>query len=306
MQPETLTRDPADAARLEAMAEQLAASGDYRVLRRISPRAPVTPPEGVPVRQGIVLDLETTGLDPAQDEIIEFAMLPFTYGLDGTLYSVGEPFNRLRQPSKPIPPAITRLTGLTDAMVAGQVLDPAEVRRFAEPAALVIAHNAGFDRRFAERFSDIFAIKPWACSLTQVDWKAEGFEGSKLGYLAMKLGLFFEGHRAHHDCQATLEILARPLPASGIPALARLLETARRPSFRLWAEGAPFEVKDRLKARGYRWNGDNNGQPRAWWIDLDETALEAEQAFLEAEVYGQTPRVPVKRLTALDRFSERG
>jgi hypothetical protein len=40
---------------------------------------------------------------------------------------VGEPFSRLRQPSQPIPLAITALTGLTDAMVAGQSIDPAEM-----------------------------------------------------------------------------------------------------------------------------------------------------------------------------------
>lgn len=297
---------PAEAARLEAMAEALAASGHYRVLRRILPRAAIAPPPGTPTRLGLVLDLETTGLDPARDEIIEMAMLPFTYGLDGTLYDIGAPFNQLRQPSQPIPPAITKLTGLTDAMVAGQVLDPEAVRRFAEPAALIVAHNAGFDRRFAERFCDIFAIKPWACSLTGVDWKGEGFEGSKLGYIAMKQGLFFEGHRAFHDCQATIEILARPLPVSGVSGLARLLEGARRPSWRIWAEGAPFEAKDRLKARGYRWNGEANGQPRAWYTDVAEEAQAAELEFLEREIYGQPPKLTTRRLTALDRFSERG
>jgi len=44
----------------------------------------------------------------------------------------------------------------------------------------------------------------------------------------MRHGLFFDGHRAHHDCQATLEILARPLPKSGVTALAQLLQEARQ------------------------------------------------------------------------------
>jgi hypothetical protein len=156
--------------------------------------------------------LETTGLDPLQHEIIEMAMLPFTYGLDGALYAVGEPFSQLRQPSAPIPPGITALTGLTDAMVAGHSIDPAAVQAFVEPAALIVAHNASFDRRFAERFCPAFAGKPWACSLQGVGWAGEGFEGSKLAYLAMKQGLFFEGHRAFHDCQATLAVLAQPAP----------------------------------------------------------------------------------------------
>jgi len=295
--------DSPDPDALEAMAAALEASGRYRVLRRIAPRPASDCPPGVPTRLGLLLDLETTGLDPAQDEIIEFAMLPFTYGLDGTLYQVGEPFSRLRQPSIPIPPAVSALTGLTDALVAGQQIDPAEVARFVAPAALVVAHNASFDRRFAERFCEVFVTKPWACSLSGVDWAGEGFEGTRLGYLAMRHGLFFDGHRAHHDCQATLEILARPLPRSGVPALAQLLQGARQTRWRIWAEQAPFEAKDRLKARGYRWNGE--GQPRAWYIDVAETQREAELAFLQVEIYRQNVQLPTRAMTAYDRFSER-
>ncbi|MDS6826923.1 exonuclease domain-containing protein, partial [Klebsiella pneumoniae] len=62
-------------------------------------------------RTGVFVDTETTGLDPARDEIIELAMVPFTYGIDGEVYGLGEPFQQLRQPSKPIPAAITAITG---------------------------------------------------------------------------------------------------------------------------------------------------------------------------------------------------
>jgi DNA polymerase-3 subunit epsilon len=297
--------DLLDPAQLEALAARLEASGQFRVLRRITPRPPQDIPPGVPTRLGLLLDLETTGLDPAQDEIIEMAMLPFTYGLDGTVHAVGEPFSRLRQPTKPIPPAVAELTGLTDAMVAGHHIDPAEVAAFIAPAALIIAHNASFDRRFAEAFCEAFVPKPWACSHQQVDWAAEGFEGSKLGHLAMRHGLFFSGHRALHDCEATLEILARPLPRSGVTGLSRLLETARRPSWRIWATEAPFHCKDSLKARGYRWNGEANGQPRAWYIDVPEAAQEAECAFLCESIYGREVELPMRRVTARERFSVR-
>jgi len=295
-----------DPAQLERMATLLEASGQYRVLRRITPQPPVEASADVATRLGLLLDLETTGLDPLQHEIIEIAMLPFTYGLAGTVYAVGEPFSRLRQPSQPIPPAITALTGLTDAMVAGQSIGPAEVAQFVAPAALVIAHNANFDRRFAEAFCGAFVTKPWACSLKQVDWAAEGFEGSKLGYLAMRHGLFFDGHRAVHDCHATLQVLARPLLRSGVTGLARLLETARQASWRIWAADAPFQHKDTLKARGYRWNGEANDQPRAWYIDVPEGSHEQECAFLSDSIYGKPIELSMRRLTALERFSVRG
>ena len=97
--------------------------------------------------------------------------------------------------------------------------------------------------------------------MSEPPWREEGFEGLKLAYLAAQSGLFYDKHRALHDCHATLHLLSRPLPASGRTALAHLLERARRPSFRLWAEGAPFEHKDTLKGRGYRWSGGEDGKP---------------------------------------------
>ncbi len=118
------------------MAATLEATGDYRILRRMKPRRQLLEKDGSKTRLGILIDLETTGLDPAKDEIIEMALVPFEYGLDGRIFEVREPFSALRQPSKPIPPEITQITGITDEMVAGKTIDPTEVAAFVAPAAL--------------------------------------------------------------------------------------------------------------------------------------------------------------------------
>jgi DNA polymerase-3 subunit epsilon len=287
------------------MATALEASGEFRVLRRLAPRLPVSPPPGATLRTGLFVDVETTGLDANRCEIIELAMVPFTYGLDGQVFAIGEAFDQLREPAGPIPPEVTAITGLTDEMVAGRRIDVDDVAAFAAPAALIIAHNAAFDRRVLERFSDVFRTKPWACSMTQVNWAEEGFEGLKLSYLAANAGFFYEKHRAVHDCLAALELLAQPLPRSGRPALQRLLEAARTPCWRVWAEDSPFEFKDALKARGYRWNGEANGAPRAWYVDVAEADREAELAFLKAEIYRGDVELLVRRIDAHDRFSNR-
>lgn len=287
------------------MAGALEASGDYRVVRRLKPRLGTTSPPGVAVRYGLVVDVETTGLDPRQHEIIELAMTPFSYGLDGTVFTVGESFQALRQPSEPISPEITAITGITNAMVEGQVVDLIAVARFAAPASLIIAHNAVFDRRFLERFDQVFSTKPWACSLSQVDWAAEGFEGVKLGYLAQAAGFFYDRHRAMNDCLATVELLASPLPRSRVTGLSRLLDAARVPTWRIWAEHSPYELKDTLKARGYRWNGDPGPLPRAWYIDVLDGQQEAELLFLKTEIYRREIDLLVRRIDAHDRFSDR-
>lgn len=290
---------------LEEMAAALDASGRYRVLRRLEHRSFVTPPDGSPTRLGLFLDVETTGLDPARHEVIELAMVPFSYSLDGHIFEIGTPFQKLREADQPISDEVTALTGITNEMVAGQTIDPAEVAAFASSAALVIAHNAAFDRRFVEPLSDIFTTKPWACSMTQVDWGAEGFEGTKLVYLAMGAGFFYERHRAVHDCVAAIELLAMALPKSGVPAMAHLLERARRPSWRIWAENAPFDLKNVLKTRGYRWNGEENPNPRAWYIDVDDKSKDEELSFLRSEIYQREIELLVRRVTAYERFSDR-
>lgn len=297
--------DTATAEDLEAMAQALDRSGGYRVLRRLAPLQNREAPQGVRTRTGVFVDTETTGLDPARDEIIELAMVPFTYGIDGEVYGLGEPFQQLRQPSKPIPAAITAITGIDDAMVEGRSIDAAEVAAFAAPAALVIAHNAAFDRKFLERYSEVFNTKPWACSMSEVDWAAEGYEGTKLAYLAAGAGFFYERHRATHDCLAAMELLARRHPVSGRTGLAQLLDRARTPTWRIWAENSPFDLKDVLKARGYRWNGEGAGAPRAWYIDVEEHARSAEEAFLKAEIYRGDVELLARRIDAYDRFSER-
>lgn len=74
---------------------------------------------------------------------------------------------------------------------------------------------------------------------------------------------------------------------------------------RVWAEQSPFDLKDTLKRRGYRWSDGNDGRPRSWFIDLDESRLEVEVAFLKSEIYLRDVEPRVQTLTAFDRFSIR-
>lgn len=288
----------------EDMAAALEATGDYQVLRRLQPR--ISKPDFVPgARLAIYVDVETTGLDARQDEIIELAMVPFWYGRNGEILGCSEPFQAFNQPRLPITPEIQALTGITDEMVAGQRIDTAAVLSIVSPAALVVAHNAAFDRRFLERLDAVFTTKPWACSMSQVDWAGDGHEGTKLGYLAQACGFFYDRHRAVNDCFAAIELLARPLRRAARPAMAELLERARAPSWRIWAENSPFDLKDQLKARGYRWNGEAGPSPRAWYIDVEEMALQDELTYLKTEIYQREVELVTRRIDAHDRFSER-
>jgi len=296
------TLDPAD---LAAMANALAQSADYRVLRRLVARPTYTPASGQEVRTGILLDCETTGLDCAKDEIIELGMVKFDFAADGRILGVRDSFSAFNEPSVPISVEVTALTGISNEMVAGHKFDDAAITAFAESAVITIAHNSGFDRKFAERYWPLFEHKAWGCSMSEIDWRKHGFAGSQLGYLLNGAGYFHQAHRAVDDCHALLEILDFVLPTTRASALALLLETARRPTLRVWAEQTAFQLKDSLKRRGYRWNDGSDGRPKSWFIDVDETALDDEIAFLRSEIYMQDVEPTVQRLTAFSRFSGR-
>jgi DNA polymerase III subunit epsilon len=290
----------------EELARRLETTGNYRILRRLLPQQPSVAVADCGSKVGIIVDFETTGLDAMNDEIIEVAMVKFRYSNYDRVLGVSGIFQSFNQPSMPIPADIVELTGITDEMVVGQKIDGAALEAFVTDANVVIAHNAAFDRKFAERSWPLFQQMHWACSATGIDWQRHGFGGAKLTYLLTHLGLFHDAHRAIDDCHATLEVLARELPVAATTALGVLLDRARRKTVRVWAENAPFHLKELLKRRRYRWSDGSDGRPRSWYIDVEQDKLDGELNFLRSEVYQRDVDIDCCEITALDRFSNRG
>lgn len=290
---------------LAAMVQTVSQSPDYRVLRRLQPREITKPNAGTEHRIGMVLDVETTGLDTGKDEVIELGMVKFAYLPSGEVTHIVDVYEAFNEPSIAIPPEIVELTGITDDMVAGHRIPEDDVIRFASDAVVVIAHNANFDRRFCERFWPMFESTHWACSATQIEWRKLGFEGSRLAYLLAGCGYFHDKHRAADDCRALLEVIASKPSDCSKTALALMLECARKPSIRVWAEHAPYELRDVLKKRKYRWNDGSDGRAKSWFVDVDEEGHEAELKFLHQEIYRREVDLRSERITALLRFSKR-
>lgn len=287
----------------EVMAQALAQHPDFRVLRRLVPHSEYGPLNGQATQRVIVLDTETTGLDSKSEKIIELAMLSVLVdkatGLPAGPVTIYESFE---DPGKPIPAQITEITGIDDSMVKGLRIDDAAVTALVEQADLIVAHNAAFDRPFVEARFPVFAGKAWGCSFQGIDWKKEGSGSAKLEFLASERGWFYDAHRAQVDCHALLQVLASPL-AGGQTGLARLLTGADQTRYKLRATGAPFEAKDKLKSRGYRWDGES----RVWWCSLSsDTLLDAECIWLRAEVYGQrSARVQLESMDSRVQYSTR-
>ena len=289
--------------------ERAAALGpDVKLLTRFVPVKSYRSDDLAPERKGhgIILDTETTGRDSTNDRIIELGMVRFTYDkTTGQPYEVVGTFNSLEDPGIPIDPAASRVNGITDEMVKGQRIDDAAVHQFVEQTDVVIAHNASFDREFCERRDPIFKKLAWACSRAQIDWEAEKIGGQKLDYIAFKLGFFYEAHRAEIDCLALLHVLAQPLPVSGETGLKKLLASYRQKALRIWAVKSPFETKDLLKARSYRWGNGDNGAQKGWYIDLPAEEFDNEVNWLRSNIYGRPFDLVVDTVDEYSRFSQR-
>jgi len=289
---------------LKTLALTLESSPDYRVLSRIERQVSFHPVDGRKTRRGLLVDVETTGLDTKTDTIIELGCILFEYGHDGTIYRVIDEYNGLQDPGHPLSPEIIELTGITDAELEGQSLDDKRIEQLIEQTDFVIAHNSGFDRPMLERRFPKFTQLPWGCSLKSVDWQSEGISSAKLDYILFKLGKFHEGHRAVEDCHATLFALTTQLPKSQGTAMAQVLEKARVPDYRIFAYKAPFDIKDDLKARGYRWSDGSDGKAKSWYIDVAQGEMELEKEYLAGcRIPGGY--IPVLKLQPMDLFTDR-
>jgi DNA polymerase III subunit epsilon len=277
---------------------------DYKVTQPFTPRTSYSDsPPPTKLLKAAIVDTETTGTNQAIDKIIELGIVVVEYCPDsGQVYRVLETFNELEYPGMPIPPDSTKIHGITDDMVANKRIDDDAVEALMADVSLVIAHNSSFDRGFMEARLPLFKNKAWACTYAQIPWKVEGIGSSSLEFLAYRFGFHFSGHRASVDCHALLEVLQSDLPISGTKVMKMLLEIARVPEIKVWALNAPFDNKDKLKEKGYRWNGER----KLWSGFVTSNDLEMEVDWLRHEVYNNKKfKLELEKIDAFNRFSSR-
>jgi DNA polymerase-3 subunit epsilon len=281
---------------------EIEATGDFKVLRRLRlDDIPASNVEGEDTSIAAVVDVETTGLDPQSHKIIELALRRFRFDANGVITKIDRSYRWLEDPGAPLDKEIAALTGLTDADLSGQKIEDAAATKLLKSADVVIAHHADFDRKFVERRLPDAKGLAWACSCHEIDWQAAGFHGVGLGWLLSQAGFFFNGaHRAGADVDAVIALMRLELPDGGT-ALRELIATASTPGWSVRAAGAHFDVKDKLKSRGYQWHEPT----RSWRREVKDR--DAEEAWLKANVYAPAfrPRcaVPdIRPITWKERF----
>ena len=147
----------------------------------------------------VILDTETTGLSPQENELIEISAAV----LSGR--EITDRFDTFVHPTTLIPAEITELTGIKNADVAHAPDARTAVAQLAEfvGGRPVVAHNATFDRTFIESVKggvDVSSI--WIDSLALSRIALPRLASHKLSYIAEVFGCSAVSHRATDDVDA--------------------------------------------------------------------------------------------------------
>ncbi|SCZ76860.1 PolC-type DNA polymerase III [Acidaminobacter hydrogenoformans] len=157
----------------------------------------------------VVFDIETTGLNPKHDKIIEIAAVRIEGG------QITETFSALVDPHEPLSEKIKELTGIEDEQLTGQPGIEEILPRFLEFArgAVLVAHNAGFDTGFVREACSQLG---YPYDMTSVDTLGlsrlllKDLKRHRLNMVAKHLGVKLENHhRALDDATATAEVFLK-------------------------------------------------------------------------------------------------
>jgi ATP-dependent DNA helicase DinG len=101
----------------------------------------------------VILDFETTGLDPESSEIIEIGALRVAFQVETRTLEVLQKLNLLVKPAGAIPRAISELTGITHEMLAEAppLEECLEVFRDFLSDSTIVAHNSQLEQSFLDR-----------------------------------------------------------------------------------------------------------------------------------------------------------
>lgn len=152
----------------------------------------------------VAIDVETTGLSPFTNELIEISAIKYDRNQKIDTYTT------LIKPKVRIPYYITNITGITNEMVknAPQVEEvmPNLIKFIGN--SKIVAHNANFDYKFIQNYSNNAFSKNTLIDTVQLGRKMyPNLPNHKLGTIAKHIGITEDSfHRAEFDCECCAKI----------------------------------------------------------------------------------------------------
>ena len=216
------------------------------------------------IKRCLLLDTETTGLNPSKDEVIEVAATIFSleYNAPETIFSSLCFSNRNEAEDVNQIPLGMLLTAPPAEAVWAHVL------KMAALCDVVVAHRAEFDHSFSP--PDMQALT-WVCSKFDIEFP-KGKLGDSLVSLAIQHDVsVHSAHRAGVDVDIMCRLFSR------VGEMGADWETIFRRAMRpkkLFYSLAPFEAKDLVKSFGFMWDPAKYGKNWARRMAVDDiTAL---------------------------------
>lgn len=117
-----------------------------------------------------IIDLETTGLSPVRDEIIEIGIVLFRFTSTMDVLEVVNTYQALRQPTCRLSPRAKAVHGITYEQLQGKEFDCTEIELILNQGNMIISHNARFDYGFIVRMFPRLSNYKWYCTLSGISW----------------------------------------------------------------------------------------------------------------------------------------
>jgi DNA polymerase-3 subunit epsilon len=194
----------------------------------------------------LILDTETTGLDPTRDACIEVAAVLFDLEHASTIESYASLIRASANPAE----AINAIpAALLDSAPPADDVWP-RVEALARRADAIVAHRAEFDRGFVH--ASVRDSAPWVCSKFDLEWPKSTRVGDGLVSLALSHGLgVANAHRAMTDCDTLARLFMR-VHEMGVD-LPRMIARGMRPKVRVVAL-VSYDDRDKAKSAGFSWD----------------------------------------------------
>ncbi len=157
----------------------------------------------------VAIDVETTGLSPVANELIEISAIKY----DGA--KKVDTFCTLIKPKEKIPYYITNITGITNDMVKNSPSVENVMPQLIEfiGDSPIVAHNANFDYKFIQNYSNYSFSKNKVIDTVAISRKMyPELPNHKLSTIAKEIGITEDGfHRAEFDCECCAKIYIKAL-----------------------------------------------------------------------------------------------
>lgn len=238
------------------------------------------------IEQVLIIDTETTDLEPENGQVIEIGAILYSLRHQTTIQQSSILLSADNNPAE----RINRIKSAALATLSPSVMElgMTMILEMARMADVVAAHNAEFDRKWFGSAGNNGVLLPnlvdasdnllpWVCTCNDFEWPYQIRPGQSLVELALAHGIgVYANHRALTDCQLLAALFDR------VDNLQEMFERALRPKARFIAL-VSYDNKEIAKQAGFKWFSNRKTWERVMAVeDAQQLPFRVKQLGLPA------------------------